>query len=195
MPIPSSRRTKHLPPRPSKAEAKINHINPGISFPTFSILMNTSTLQIIVDAAIAADREVTALNERLKRLKSDLITEGRRNTDQLTATDGGGKSWIAKGSDGSIARVTFPGDSLESKIEGQALEEAQELSGKLFYRLFRPTVVYSPVADFRKEAALLLGDEKGRLLIKLCERTSAPRVGFEIALREAISEPCQKVSP
>ena len=52
--------------------------------------MNLSTLQIIVDEAIAIDRQVSKLNERLKGLKADLVSEGRKHTAELTSTEGGG---------------------------------------------------------------------------------------------------------
>lgn len=148
--------------------------------------MNTTTRQTIVDEAVTLVRQIKKDSDRLKALKLDLIEEAKSSPWECIATEGGGKSWTAEGKDGSVARVTFPADSLSSEIkEGEPImEKIRKLTGKVFDRLFRPSVSYRPVAEFRAEAVTLLGEIAGNQLIDLCESETSPRLSFETVRRE-----------
>ena len=79
---------------------------------------------------------------RLKELKAELVAEARSRESELASTDGGGRRWTAEGSDGCIARVTFPAPTLKAKIdeEGKVIEKIKNLAGGVFTRLFVPTI-------------------------------------------------------
>jgi hypothetical protein len=142
--------------------------------------MTDAKLKSLVTAAVRLDRQVTELDEELKAVKAELVAEATSRAEEHVDTDGGGKSWTATGTDGCIARVTFPAPSLKSKIdgEGKGIEKIKAAAGKLFDRLFRPAVTYRPVDNFRTEAAALLGGQAGKL-VKLCQTESSPKVAFE----------------
>jgi hypothetical protein len=95
---------------------------------------------------------------------------------------------MAEGSDGCIARVSFPAPSLKGKIDadGKAVVKIKQLTGSLFSRLFITTISYKPVEGFRTEAAALLPKAEANKLIKLCETASAPRVSFETTERAVV---------
>lgn len=142
--------------------------------------MTENKLQALVMEAVELDREIAEKNERLKELKSALVTEAESREDEHVDTDGGGRAWTATAHDGCVARINFPAPTLKSKIdgEGKAIEKIRAASGKVFDRLFRPAVAYKPVDGFRDEAQALLGRDAGKL-IRLCQTESAPRVSFE----------------
>lgn len=148
--------------------------------------MTTTKIHSIVDKAILLDREIKERLDLLKELKADLVEEANRRPNECSSTDGGGRSWVANGSDGCIARVTFPADSLKSEIkgEGSTIEKVRKIAGKVFHLLLHPAIAYKPVADFRKQAVTLLGEKDGRRLIRLLESDTSPRVNFETAVTE-----------
>lgn len=142
--------------------------------------MTNSKLSVLVTESVQLDRKIAELTDHLKRLKAALITEAESRQEEHVPTDGGGASWTAEGSDGCIARVTFPGPSLKSKIdgEGKAIEKIKAAAGKLFDRLFRPAVSYRPVENFRAEVESLMGKGAPKL-VRLVESESSPKVAFE----------------
>ena len=147
--------------------------------------MNEKAIQQMVDTAIALHREIAAKTEQLKGLKANLIQEARSNPKAHMNTESGGKRWTANGSDGSIARVSFPAVALMPEIEAdqEITRHAQLLAGDCFRHLFRTVKVYELASDFREQAAARLPAAKAKALIKLCEVESAPRVSFETAKR------------
>ena len=150
--------------------------------------MTASVLRNLVTEAVSLDREINEKAERLKELKAALTAEAQTRKTELAATDGGGTRWTAEGSDGCIARVNFPAPSLKGKIdaEGKTITKIKQLTGRVFSRLFIPTLTYKPVEDFRIEAAALLPKAEATELIKLCQSASTPRVSFETSEREAV---------
>jgi hypothetical protein len=142
--------------------------------------MNDHKLKSTVTEAVALDREIAEKTERLKELKSDLVTEAALRPEDHTETTGGGSSCIFEGNDGCVARVTFPAKKLKSSIpgEGAAITKIRESAGKFFSHLFQQTPAYKPVAHFRETASSYLGKD-AKKLIKLCESNSAPAVAFE----------------
>lgn len=149
--------------------------------------MTASMLKNLVTEAVSLDRELNEKSDRLKELKSALVSEARSREDEFAPTDGGGTRWTAEGSDGCIARVNFPAPTLKAKIdgEGKVIEKIKQLAGTVFNRLFTPAISYKPLEGFREEAAALLAKADAKKLIKLCESASAPRVSFETTDREA----------
>jgi len=142
--------------------------------------MTDGKLKSLVTEAVRLDRQISEMEETLKELKAQLVTEAESRDEEQESTDGGGRSWTATGADGCIARVTFPAPKLKSKVdgEGKAIDKIKAAAGKLFDRLFRPAVTYRPVENFRAEAVTLLGKDAGKL-VRLCEIESAPQVAFE----------------
>lgn len=142
--------------------------------------MNDAKLKSLVTQAVRLDRQIADLEEALKTAKAQLVAEAQSRTDEHTNTENGGTSWTATGTDGCIARVTFPAPTLKSKIdgEGKAIEKIRAAAGRLFDKLFRPSVTYRPVDNFRDEAETLLGRDAGKL-VRLCQSESSPKVAFE----------------
>lgn len=149
--------------------------------------MNSKQIEALVDDAIVLHREIAAKTEQLKALKANLVLEAHAHRDELTLTETGGKRWIAKGSDGSIARVNFPAAALVSEIEGlsEKAKQAQVIAGDKFRQLFTTVKIYQLVDDFRAQATALLPKRKADALTSLCESESAPRVSFEVTKRTA----------
>jgi predicted flap endonuclease-1-like 5' DNA nuclease len=143
--------------------------------------MTTNKLKSTVTEAVALDREIAEKSERLKELKSDLVTEAALRAEEHTETAGGGKSWTFAGADGCIARVSRPAPTLKDRISGigKTIEKLQQAAGKAFPRLFQQIPAWSPVDNFRDAAIDILGPIAGRKLIRLCANESAPRVSFE----------------
>lgn len=142
--------------------------------------MTTNKLRNLITEAVSLDREIAEKTERLKALKADLVTEAGTREDEHTATAGGGRSWIAEGADGCVARVTFPAPKLKASIagEGSAIEKVRKLSGRFFGLLFYQVPAYKLIANFREEAEAMLGKD-ARKLIRACESNSSPTVSFE----------------
>jgi hypothetical protein len=147
--------------------------------------MNSKQIEKLVDDAITLHREIAAKTEQLKTLKAILVLEAHAHHDEQVLTETGGTRWVAKGSDGSIARVNFPAPGLVSELDGQSDEakQAQLIAGDQFRRLFTTAKIYQLVDNFRTEAAALLPAPKAEALTSLCETECAPRVSFEITKR------------
>ena len=139
----------------------------------------------MVDDAVALHREIATKSEQLKALKANLVQQARLNPEALVATESGGKRWSATGSDGCIARVSFPAAALISEIEsdGEVTKQIQAIVGNHFRRLFTTVKFYQLIDDFRAQVGALLPKRKAEALLKLCEAESAPRVSFETAKR------------
>ena len=148
--------------------------------------MTDNILKTLVTEAVSLDREINEKSERLKELKAELVAEARGRESELASTDGGGRRWTAEGSDGCIARITFPAPTLNAKIDeqGKMFEKIKGLAGGVFTGLFVATTSYRPVERFREEAAALLPKADANRLINLCQSASAPRVSFETTERE-----------
>jgi hypothetical protein len=144
--------------------------------------MTPAKLNIVAIAAIAIEKQIADLEKQRARFKTELIAEAASRPEEHQPTEGGGKSWAVKNSNGDIVRVTFPGRALKSSIsgEGKSIEKIRAAAGNFFTRLFKQAPKYIPVEKFRDEAEALLGGAAGRKLIRLCEAKSQPRVSFEI---------------
>lgn len=142
--------------------------------------MTDAKLKSMVTEAVRLDRQIREMDDELKELKVQLVAEATGREEEHVETDGGGRSWTSSGTDGCVARVTFPAPTLKSKVdgEGKAIDKIKAAAGKLFDKLFRPSVTYRPVDNFRAEAATLLGKDAGKL-IRLCQSESSPKVSFE----------------
>jgi hypothetical protein len=148
--------------------------------------MTDNILKSLVTEAVSLDREINEKADRLKELKAELVAEARNRESELASTDGGGRRWTVEGSDGCIARVTFPAPTLKAKIDDKGtVTKIKSLAGGVFTRLFVQTTTYRPVERFREEVAALLPKADGNHLLKLCQSGSAPRVSFETSEREA----------
>jgi hypothetical protein len=149
--------------------------------------MKPKEIQKLVDDAVALHREIAEKSEAFKNLKARLIQQARLQPESLVPTESGGQRWTAEGSDGCIARVSFPAPGLISEIDedGDKMPEIRALAGDYFRRLFAIVKLYQPVEHFRAKAAALLPVTKAQALIELCENDIAPRVSFETAKRTA----------
>ena len=149
--------------------------------------MKEKEIKKLVDDAVALHREIAEKSDQFKNLKARLVKVARLHTDELVPTESGGKRWTAEGSEGCIARVSFPAPGLISEIEedGDKMPEIRGLAGDYFRRLFAIVKLYQPVEHFRAKAAALLPVTKAQALIELCENDIAPRVSFETAKRTA----------
>jgi hypothetical protein len=147
--------------------------------------MTKENLQKLVDDAVALQREVATKTDALKALKAALIEEATKHPEAQQATDRGGRRWTAKGTDGCIARVSFPASGLVAEIEGKGEHEQQchEIAGEQFRHLFTTVKSYQLVDDFRVQAAALLPAAKAEALIAVLATESSPRVSFEAAKR------------
>jgi len=143
--------------------------------------MNEVKLRSLVAEAVSIDRQIVAFKDRLDAIKSELINEAETREEEWTPTDGGGNSWVAEGADGCVGRVTFPGDKLKSKIDGESplVEKLRKVACQDFAQLFPQRPAYGLIADFRREAFSRLGTTDGKKLIRLVTTTSAPSVSFE----------------
>ncbi len=142
--------------------------------------MTNNKLTMMVEEAIALDREITAKDERLKELKKAIKIEAESRGDEHQETDTGSSSWSFAVTDGSCVRVNWPIAKLKSSIDGEGkdIETVKKLAGPAFTQLFTPSIVYSLVKDFRISAETLLGTS-AKKLIKACESKSSPSVAFE----------------
>ncbi len=149
--------------------------------------MTDAFLKKLVDEAVALHREIAAKSERLKALKAELVTEALRRENDHAATDGGGGRWSTTGTDGCIARVSFPAPALVSTIaaEGEPTDKIRAVTGAAFERLFASANCFKPVANFRAEVAARLPKAAANKLLKLCLSGSSPRVSFEAAPSKA----------
>jgi len=148
--------------------------------------LEPAVIASIVDAAIKLDREIKDNTKRLNELKGQLITESTLHPEQHLATDGGGVSWIAKSSNGDLARVTFPADKLKDRIDPGTDAGAKLLAmvGRGWQRFFRREVVFKPLEDFRARVESAFDTKFAARLIKACESDSKPAVSFETATNQ-----------
>ena len=154
--------------------------------PELHTTMTDNILKSLVTEAVSLDREINEKSDRLKELKAELVAEARSCESELASTNGGGRRWTAEGSDGCIARVTFPAPTLKAKIDeqGKMFEKIKGLAGGVLNRLFVPTISYRPIEKFREEAVALLPKAAANRLISRCQSATAPRVSFETTERE-----------
>ncbi|MDQ3622075.1 MAG: hypothetical protein M3463_06250 [Verrucomicrobiota bacterium] len=147
--------------------------------------MTKEKLQKLVDDAVAVHREIARKTEALKALKADLIHEAEEHPEAHIETDRGGKRWTAQGSDGCIARVSFPAPGVVAEIEsqGELAQQCHEIAGEQFSDLFTTVTSYLLVEDFRTQAASFLPAPKANALIAVVETEIPPRVSFETAKR------------
>ncbi len=143
--------------------------------------MTDSKLKALVAEAVELDRNINEGQERLKELKAQLAAEAESRAEDATATDGGGTSIEFAGHDGCIARITTAGATLKSsvKAEGRDIEKVKAAADRHFTRLFETVIAYKPVANFREEAASLLGAKDGAKLVKLVTNPGKTTVSFE----------------
>lgn len=141
--------------------------------------MTDAKLEKIVDESVALDREIAEKETRLAELKETLKHEADTRPDEHAATELGGWSWTAHGSDGNIARVTVEGDKLKSSISSEKdVDKAKDIAGSMFSRLFEPKVTYKLIKGFREIAEDLLGTTSKKL-IKHVTSDGTSKVSFE----------------
>ena len=135
----------------------------------------------LVDEAIILDRDIQTMEERLKEIKEQIVAFAEADETNQIEGQGGGVAHISEGSDGAIARVSFPVATLAGKLdpEKKTFSRVKELAGRAFDALFKPTLSYKLVDGFRDQAAALLEGRDAKSLIKLCSTQSKPRVDFE----------------
>lgn len=80
----------------------------------------------LVDDAIALHREIATKTEQFKALKAELVQQARLHPEAQVLTESGGMRWTAKGTDGCIARVSFPGRPLRRRSPQQPRFRARE---------------------------------------------------------------------
>jgi len=141
--------------------------------------MTHTKLTSLVTEAVALDRDVREKVDRLTGLKDLLKQEASTRNEEHAATETGGWSWTAAGTDGCIARVTQEGGKLKSAISSDKdLAKLREIAGPLFTQLFEPRVSYKPLPGIRDRAAQLLGKAAGKLL-KAITGSGQTNVAFE----------------
>lgn len=148
----------------------------------------------LVDELIRLEREVAEREREIADIKARFITAAE---DALTAEDvktpnfiGCSYEWL--GTDGSLARVTFPEPRLISSFqlhEGKAFRWHKEEGriempgfnravGQKFDKLF--ATYYKPCKGFREIVPKLLLPGSAEALLKLCTEPSSPRVTTQI---------------
>lgn len=135
----------------------------------------------LVDEAITIDREIESKEARLKEIKAQIVAFAEEDGSAHMEGQGGGTVHISEGSDGSIARVSFPVPKLASSLdpEKKTFAKIKELAGRAFNELFKPVISYDLVDGFRDRASELLEPRDAKALIKACTSQSKPRVSFE----------------
>jgi hypothetical protein len=156
--------------------------------------MKEKELRKLVDDALALHREIAAKSERLKQIKAALVVQAVLSSDAQVPTDSGGRRWVAEGSDGSIARVSFPVPGVIGEIEPETplMRQIQAIAGDKFRQLFEPVKKFKPVDDFRVQVAVLLPAKEARTMTAICVSEGATRVSFETAKK--VEEPRGKQS-
>ena len=155
-----------------------------------TVPLEPAVLESIVTSSIKLDSQIKADEKRLKELKGQLITEATLHKKEHTPTDGGGVSWTAKANDGSIARVTFPADSLKDKIDpttqdglklvARFTKGASNAARKL-KRYFTRQIILKPREDFRALVEQDFPPAIAEKLIAACEKDTDTKVSFETA--------------
>jgi hypothetical protein len=142
--------------------------------------MTDHKLRTLVTAAVKLDRSIALLEEELKSIKKEIAAEAKTRRDEAASTDGGGTSIVFEGDDGCVARVTTAGATLKSSLkpDDKKLPKIKEAARGFFARLFDVETVYKPVANFREQAAELLGKDANKL-VRLCESDGKTTVSFE----------------
>jgi hypothetical protein len=143
--------------------------------------MNPNKLMAKVTEAVSLDREIADMTERLKELKAELVKAADSDLMDKTDTEGGGWSVELAGTDGCIARVTQPAAKLKSAVDGESANwvKIKGIVGRLAEALFKPSMRYTPVEDFRKTAQAELSAPEARQVLKLMTSNSSPTVSFE----------------
>lgn len=139
-------------------------------------------IELLVTRAILIDRRIQDDADELKAIKARLVEAAEAEPeDRRDATKEGGYSITFSGGDGSIARVTRPGDKLRSSIDTETPKGAKlkERVGKMWSDLFEPRVQWTPVAKFREVVAEKFALRDANAIIKACTTESAPKVSFE----------------
>lgn len=149
--------------------------------------MTDTKLRTLVTSAVKLDRTIAQLSEELKTLKKQIADEAKTRGDEAVRTEGGGTSISFEGDDGCVARVTTAGGTLKSSLkpDDKKLLKIKEAARGFFARLFDVETVYKPVANFRDQAAELLGKDAGKL-VRLCESDGKTTVSFETKEAEKI---------
>ncbi len=143
--------------------------------------MTNAKIAKLVDEAILIDRTIQEGENRLKEIKEQLVSIAEADPENHVEGQGGGTSYTMDGTEGSIARISFPVPSLSSKIdpEKKTFSKIKDIAGRAFDSLFKPVLTYKLVDGFRDQAAALLERRDATALIKACSTQSKPRVAFE----------------
>ena len=116
----------------------------GKQGPEKSTTMTDNILKSLVTEAVSLDREINEKSDRLKELKAELVAEARSRESELASTDGGGRRWTAEGSDGCIARVTFPAPTLKAKHRSAKAKSSKK--SRILLAAFSPAFSSLPPA-------------------------------------------------
>ena len=143
--------------------------------------MRNDKLARLVDLVIKLDQDVIEKQAMLKCLKADLVEEARARKDEQQPIADGGRSITFPGTDGSIARVTFPKPALKSSISaGTTLDKIRAMvTDHQFKYLFERQPKFKPTIPFRAMASRMLDAKTVTKLTRLCTTASTPRVSFE----------------
>ena len=142
--------------------------------------MTTNKLRNLVTEAVSLDRQQSEIEARLAEIKEQLIAEADTRPDEHTATDGGGWSWTAEGTDGCIARITQAGPTLKSSIStDKDIERAKTICGPLFLSIFTVKISYKLGRDFREVATRLLGPINAARLVKAFSARGKTTINYE----------------
>jgi hypothetical protein len=152
-------------------------------------------IPILVQAAIALDREIKESQKTLNRVKNRLIEEASKDCADLGKKQEG-TTWSYVDPRGETARVSFPEKKLLSSFfifKGLAyvkkgkgaklIGDIRELCGDTFSKLFGTH--YKPAKAFRELVPQLLPPEQSKPLLKLIEVPSNPIVAFGTGETEA----------
>src|ERR1043166_7301569 len=133
------------------------------------------TLKLLVTEAVIVDRQLHLLARRLRALKTQIIHTAA-HCHPHRPTEGGGRSWIAEGFDGSIARVSFPAHTLLSIVDPET-DQGRHLIAKLGPRkleFLHPVIHYQPVLDFRDRVRAAFENTQSREILAACQTPTPP---------------------
>lgn len=140
-----------------------------------------AAIRRLVDKGVALKIEIADRAKKLKAINAKLAEIGIACVEELEPTEGGGNSWVARGT-GYLARVTYPVAKLRDAIDASSdgFIPIRRLAGDAFRHLFEAANFFKPVDGFRVKALELKGQKDGKRLIKLCESKPQVTVNYEI---------------
>jgi len=149
--------------------------------------MNTLTIRHKISRGIELKKIIANLEDELKQIKADLVTEAEGRHEEHQPTPNGGWSWRHADHDDNIVCVSQPARKMKSKIdpESTAFARIRSLAGRAFAGLFTQVPAYKPVEEFTVKALQHLDGVEAKKLIKLVTTESPAQVAFEVAQEAA----------